>query len=124
MEKDCVICDKCGKEMFYFREYSSQGWNCPNCGWGIATTYIAPIYEDDTLYTITINSHVEPTKAQLSVVSKIMMENYLAAKKLLINGGTLIGNKYAPEIKEIVLRLKEANVDFIVTPNYKYLYKR
>ena len=115
-------CEKCGAEMLYYQQYSEQGWKCPNCEWETVTTYIEPIYEDTTNYCIKLNKHDIITKKQLKIVAYIKQCNYIQAKKYLVTGDSIFEEDKASKIRDIARKLKEANVDFEISPEFKYPY--
>lgn len=53
-----MICKKCGHKMNDYIKSSSWVWECPECGYSLATTYIDPIYEDRAKYKITLLPNV------------------------------------------------------------------
>lgn len=64
-----IICEKCGTEMLSIDQYKPVGMKCPKCGWGWATTFIEPIKEDTTDYTVIMCSDNVPSKESISICS-------------------------------------------------------
>ena len=115
-------CEKCGTEMKYFIKGSTQGWNCPNCNWGIVTTYIEPIKDDKTIYSIILTKNNNHDINQLKPISRIASCNFIKAKELLESENIELVKDNAVAIKECATTLKENKINFEITPDYIYKY--
>ncbi len=115
-------CENCGTEMKYFIEGSTQGWKCPNCNRGIVTTYIEPIKDDKTIYSIILTKNNNHNKNQLKVISKIASCNFIKAKELLESENTELVKDNAVVIRDFASNLKENKINFEIIPNYIYEY--
>lgn len=116
-----MLCKQCKTNMIYFRKEPVQGWSCPNCGWGMVTSYIDPIYEDTTEYSIYIKEGIEVDADNIKIIAKIAGVNYLAARKLLLKNNVCILKANAPEVKEVIALLEDAKIDFEVKPEFLIL---
>lgn len=114
-------CEKCKGEMYWSIEGSTQGWKCPNCGWNIVTTYIDGIDADDTEYSLYIRNVIEIDKEKIKFVAKTASVNFLIAKQMLAEKEIFILKAKAPKIKETIVKLKELNIDFKVSPLFEYM---
>lgn len=117
MEK--MICEKCKVEMVLEIDGSSALYTCPKCGNKIATTCSEGISWDSTEYSIKVNKGNDAKSENLSIISAITGNNYIASKKLLNDGG-LLKKGLATEILEIKNKLESNNIKFSITPTFKY----
>ena len=78
---DKITCEKCGSEMRPIDSNKPVGMICPKCGWGWATSYMDPMRDDDTTYTISLSEGNSVTNATIQTIAKISNKNYLQAKK-------------------------------------------
>lgn len=101
-------------------EHASQGWSCPNCGWGIVTTYFDEIYQDIKVYSIFIKSITDIDKNKIKLISKMAGVNYIEAKQMLNKGNVCILKAKAVNIKIAIEKLKIENIPFEVTPKFNY----
>lgn len=115
---DAMICEKCGNQMQYFRYESTCGWTCPQCGWGIATTYHDPIELDECVYTIIIPSQ-EAALDAIKTISSIFSINYIEAKKSLLNGSLRASGK-AKDIRDMAALLAGRRVAYKIEPEFPY----
>lgn len=118
-----VICEKCGAEMQYFQKYGSCGMTCPKCGWGWATTFTAPIDQDDAEYTISVSQSEAPSISTIKCVSKLSGCNFIEAKKMIQTNGFTKSGK-AREIQECAAAFSSADISFKITPDFPYDYDR
>ena len=112
-------CEKCGADTLEYREGHSYGYTCPNCGWGLATTFYEPCETDRTQYSIVINGN-ETTRAAIKVISDIAGVNFLQANKLLRQPQAIVFDGCAAEILEKKQMLIENNISFKITPDFPY----
>lgn len=115
-----MLCEKCKTNMISICENSSQGWSCPNCGWGIVTTYLDEIYQDAKVYSIYIKSIMDIDKDKIKLISKIAGVNYVVAKQMLEKGNVCILKEKAVNIKVAIDKLKMVNIPFEVIPKFHY----
>ena len=97
------------------------GKTCPNHGWGWATTYIEPIYNDIQIYIVTLNSVASVTKDTIKTITEITGQNFLQTKKILENLPRIVFTGKAPEMVKIcgILKLNQG-VEFEVSPEFPY----
>ena len=114
-----VICEKCGAEMQYFQRYGSCGMTCPVCGWGWATTYTAPIDQDETEYILTVPSSDTPGLSAIKCVSKLSGYNFIETRKLLQESGYSKSGK-ARIIRECAAALHKDGISFTIAPEFPY----
>lgn len=118
-----MLCEKCGSEMEHFIEGSSQGARCPHCGWDVVTTYIPPIRSDPTVYRVFVSGKgFQPSVDQLRAVSRLMTENYMRARNLLLGGDEFCvceGN--AVRVQEVARILDSVHVGYRIEPDYPYM---
>ena len=119
--KEKILCEKCGHEMKSIDENIPVGKTCTNCGWGWATTFIEPIYNDIQIYTITLNSVVSITKEPIKTIAEITGQNFLQTKKTLDNLPQVVFSGKAPEVLKICHSLKSKPFfDFKISPDFPY----
>ena len=125
-----IFCEKCGAEMIDRSEGDSIFVECPNCGWGWATTLSDPTADDDTKYEIWLQPGNSQSPEILHLIASIANVNLLQAKRMLNlqepvllykahNEAAASLNK-VQRIQTIARNLKNANVDFFITPDFKY----
>ena len=76
-------CEKCGHEIADRSTAQTICLECPNCGWGFATSLSQPLDEDMTDYKIYLNPGNTETMEHIKLISAICHVNYLQARKLL-----------------------------------------
>lgn len=112
-------CEKCGTEMNYFQRGSSCGYECPECEWGVATTYIDPINEDITLYELSVKACEKPSISAIKALSHAMSIGFVAAKEMLSKGGAVRAGK-ATDIISLVKAFKDADLTYSISPEFPY----
>ena len=80
-----MFCEKCGAEMIDRSEGDSIFVECPNCGWGWATTTYDPSMDDETEYEIWLRPGNAQSPEMLRLIADIANVNLLQAKKMLNN---------------------------------------
>lgn len=113
-------CEKCGSEMEIQLKGSCLGVVCPNCGWGIASTYIDPLRADWTDYTIRLNADGKASVDAIKAVSKLSGCNYLKAKDVIENTGGAILSGKATEIADAKNLLDSLGLNYETTPPFPY----
>ncbi len=115
------ICPECGAEMLDKTNGPYIHIVCPKCGYGLATydyTLDDPIKFDEKIYTVKSVGNKTSIKA-LKVISKISNLNYVQCKALVETDGIICSGK-AKEIIESIKELKQNNVGFEISPEFKY----
>lgn len=125
-----IICEKCGTEMIDHSKGDSIFVECPNCGWGWATTLSDPTADDDTKYEIWLRPGNPQSPEILHLIAGIANVNLLQAKKMLNHQEPVMLYKVCNEaasslnkvqkIQRVAGNLKNANVEFFITPDFKY----
>ena len=116
-----MSCPVCNSATISKVEGSTLVIECTQCEWSVATSYIDPIYEDETIYTVLADQVLSPSKEQLKAVSSVIGDNFIAAKKLLKTSGATLTKGLASEIKESVEKLLDSGVAISIDPEYPYL---
>ena len=52
-----IKCPNCNHPLTKFIEGSSMGVRCSHCDYEVVTTFVDPIYEDDTIYSIVLEKN-------------------------------------------------------------------
>lgn len=112
-------CEKCNAEMIYEQQGHSCSWICPNCGWGLATTYNSPMELDMERYTIQITPISNPSVEVIRFISKLFNKNFIHAKDA-IQTGTLTITDNACEIYKVKNLLDCENIKYIISPLFPY----
>ncbi len=113
-------CPDCGSELEDFVEGSSMGQRCPSCGWSLVTTFTPPILEDESVYTISLLPGNEASAGALRAVSRMAGCNYVAAKRVLLEGPWELFAGRASEVLEKWVELEHAGVAVEITPEFPY----
>ena len=114
------FCPACGAQLDDFIEGSCMGQRCPICGWSVVATYLPPIQLDEREYTITLLPGCAPAKDALKAVSRLMMCNYLDARRMMRGAPMELFSGRAPAVLEHMRALDEAGVPIAVTPDFPY----
>lgn len=120
-----MICENCKVELNYFIDAKHgvgiQGLRCPICGLvGVVATYMEEIYCDPVEYSLYIRNVSESDIEIIRLVSKTACVNYLTAKKMLAEKELCILKAKAPEIKETIAKMQKLDIDYYISPSYKY----
>lgn len=115
-----MICEKCKEKMNWSIEGATQGWRCPVCGWNILTTYIDEINTDETEYSLYIKKVTEIDAEKIKFVAKTANVNFVIAKQMIEKKEACILKAKASNIKSVIAKLQELNIDFSVNPSFKY----
>ena len=119
--KELILCEKCGHEMISIDKIIPIGKTCPNCGWGWATSFIEPIYNDMQIYTVSLSSVASVTKETIKTIAEITGQNFLQTKNTLENLPQVVFSGKAPEVLKICHSLKsKAFFDFKISPDFPY----
>lgn len=114
-----MICEKCGSEMIYEKKDCDSTWTCPNCNWGIATSYFSPIYLDTTEYTIIISVIPDPSLEIIHFIAELLNCNFVEAKKTLKIGDIKVTRK-AIDVITIEKKLKNIGLLYAINPIFPY----
>ncbi len=114
------ICEKCGTEMIPINADIPIGMTCPKCGWGWATSYIDPMLEDETEYSISLSNNPEISMSIIKVIASIANTNYVQAKELIESGNATIYTGNAFEAKKVIDILKTNSINYLVNPEFPY----
>ena len=115
-----MSCPECGGKLKSVIEGSSVTTYCAACDWSVTTSYIDPMFEDETEYTLHLVQGNTVCRETISSVSKAWNCNYLVAKSLIEDpsGGDIKGD--AMMISKVVSILKNGNVAYIIQPEWPY----
>ena len=127
---DKIICEVCGSEMIDRSTEYTTCMECPKCGWGWATTNIAPMAEDETDYEIWLSPGNEASTANVKLIAEIAGINYLESRKLICHETPVllykahnesISSLYkAQRVQIIAAKLKAAKMVFFIIPEFPY----
>lgn len=114
------VCPECGGELDSQIDGSCLTISCLSCDWSVATTYTEPIYEDQTVYAISILPGNPVSKPVLLAIGKLVEVNFLGAKPIAEQGCERVYEDTAPEVREKKLLLDEAGVAYRIEPEFPY----
>lgn len=115
-----TICEKCGAQMLPIDPHKPVGMKCPKCGWGWATTYIEPIKEDSTDYTVILLADNVPSKESIKTIAGIAGINFIQAKRMIENAPTNLFVGKAVTVKEVITELDVSAINYQVEPKFPY----
>ena len=115
-----MICENCSAEMQRSIEGSTLMWSCPSCGDAMARTYIEPIREDTTSYTLALDGEAKASKDTVRVVAGIAGCNYLTAKRLIEAGGGSLMRGQALRIRDAARELRAVSLPYAIDPDFPY----
>ena len=115
------ICPICGNKLIEEVEGSSLIIKCTKCDYNVATSNINLIYEDETIYTVTIE---KGNSVKMAVITTLKSITGLSTSKMLkfIKAGCpydLYAGK-AVEVKELKSKLESADIKFSIKPNFQW----
>ena len=115
------ICPICGNKLIEEVEGSSLIIKCTKCDYSVATSNISLIYEDETIYTVTIE---EGNSVKMDVITTLKTITGLSTSEMLdiIKAGCpydLYAGR-AVEVKEMKSKLENANIKFSIKPNFQW----
>lgn len=117
VEKETVLCEKCGTEMRSIHELCTVGMKCAACGWGWVTTN--PMISDTKTYNIFLYP-IKSTADNIKIISSIANCNYITAKKLIESAPVSVFSGSALEVKLIKERLENADIIHSIEPEFPY----
>lgn len=116
-----IMCEKCGSLMRSLDSQKPIGMTCDKCGWGWATSFVEPIYNDMQIYIVTLSSVASVTKETIKTIAEITGQNFLQTKKTLENLPQVVFTGKAPEVAKICGIMKSSQeVEFEVSPEFPY----
>ena len=112
-------CPECGSDAIVKWCPPSISTKCTKCGYAISSTLFHPIDSDETEYSVSLESHQEVSKSNLSILSELTGFNYIKCKEMLIKGG-ILKNGLASDVNDLIDTLSLSNIKFNVKPEWKY----
>lgn len=123
-------CEKCGHEIADRSTAQTICLECPNCGWGFATTRSQTIDEDMTDYKTYLNPGNAVAIENIKLISAICHVNYMQARKLLSSQEPVIIYKAEQEavsslskagkVLQTAKSLKKSSLVFSIIPDFPY----
>lgn len=113
-------CEKCGLELQFRKEGSTQGLYCLNCGWIVVTTYIPKLQLDRTNYRVYVTGADFKNVRHIQIISKIYGMNYIVVKKLLQEDKPLVFEGYARDVIKIREKLSLGGIGCEIIPEFNY----
>ena len=107
-----IKCPNCNHPLTEFIEGSSMGVRCSHCDYEVVTTYVDPIYEDDTIYSIVLEKNNVINKDTVGYLMTITGLNIPNVSDLIKNRCPYVlfkGN--AVDVKEMSIRLEEKGIN-------------
>lgn len=116
-----IFCEKCGAEMLPIDPNKPIGMKCPKCGWGWATTYIEPIKEDTTDYSVVLLADNVLSKKSIKTISGICGISFLQSKKMIENAPASLFVGKAEAVKKVIAALDISSISYRVEPDFPYI---
>lgn len=115
-----IICEKCGAEMVPIDPTKPVGMECPKCGWGWATTYTEPKYEDETIYKIILEQGNAADLENVRVISKVIGCNFITAKAIIEGSTLVLAEGKAAQVEKHIDMLSQTSLRYRVEPDWPY----
>lgn len=115
---EIIKCKKCATEMIPIDNNEPIGMKCPKCGWSWVTTFIDPIAQDQTKYTVFLDKQ-EPLINAIKATAVVFTCNYLEARQGLLDGALQFSGN-ALTIQKSAKYLQKNNVIFHIEPEFPY----
>lgn len=113
-------CDKCGLAVEWRRGESVQGPFCNQCGWLAVTTYIPPLYLDDTVYEVRACGGDYKNKSHIKTVAELSGRNFLEARKLLEQDAPVVFKGEARAVCRVRDALVAAGLGYRIEPPFPH----
>lgn len=112
----------CGGRLEGRQEGSCQGLYCKACDtWAVVTTYFPPIFHDPETYLLEVVSGDFRNEQHLRAIAVLMNVNFLAARKMLQSGETMIVKGNVREIQPARDSLTAVEgLIFRITPDFSW----
>ena len=96
-------------------------WECSESGCGLATTYIDPIYEDSAKYKIILLPNNSINEEKIKII-KTFISGLITpqAISMLKKGDEILAEDYASSIIEQKKKLDNANIAYIISPDFPW----
>lgn len=114
-------CYYCGGAVEPRIEGLCQGIYCPHCAeFLIVTTYIPPIWQDETRYRVTLQAADATNPQHIRTLARITGRNYLQTRALFAENAPLLAEDRAPHMLAIKMRLDAAGIAYAIRPPFLY----
>ena len=114
-----MLCPLCGEEMIMVYEKPALNYDCPRCGFALATTAFEEIDLDETIYQIVVSKEEKPTIDHIRVVSEFSGKNFIQSREFLLSGG-IIFQGVATQIKEKTANFDKNGIKYAIIPDFPY----
>lgn len=121
-----MLCEQCGAKLeadYPEGLIGTYSLTCPNCGWGLVTTYCDPIVTDPTVYQIIL---LEGNDTSVKVIKAVNQVSHLAlskARQSIENAPQVIFTGDALEVHDMKEILDKETVLYKIEPDYPYNYE-
>ena len=112
-------CEICGAKLIYSKKGNCLSITCPNCGYGVATSYFEPYEVDTTIYNVTLNKKDKLSTKELRLISNLIGENYLNTTSLMKEGKVSFKEECIKIVNKLIF-LKHNGIEYSITPNFPY----
>ena len=116
-----IKCPNCNHPLKKFIEGSAMVVRCSHCDYEVVTTYVDPIYEDDTIYSIVLEKNNAINKDTVGYLMTITGLNIPNVSDLIKNRCPYVlfkGN--AVDVKEMSIRLEEKGIKYKIIPKFDW----
>ena len=116
-----IKCPNCNHPLTEFIEGSSMGVRCSHCDYEVVTTYVDPIYEDDTIYSIVLEKNNAINKDTVGYLMTITGLNIPNVSDLIKNRCPYVLFKgKAVDVKKMSIRLEEKGIKYKIIPKFDW----
>lgn len=115
-----VNCPECGASTEVIREGRTVGTRCTRCNWSVVTTYIPPIEQDATVYSVRITSGDPHDRQQLMLIAQLAGCNFLQARKLMQEKEPIVFQGRASQVLAVKQSLRSANLTIAIEPDFNW----
>lgn len=115
-----MACKQCGGELSVYREGSTQGVKCSQCGRSVVTTHILGVKADETQYEVRCRGDYKD-KAHIKAVSEVTGRNFLSSRTTLQRGLALVFVGQAERVLQVRNTLASAGVACEISPDFRWV---
>lgn len=114
-------CPICGSEMIEIIDGSSRVIKCTKCDYNVATSEISLIYEDETIYTVTMEKGNNIKKNVVTTLKNIVGFPTSKIVEIIKNDCPyVLYTGSAVEVNELKSSLDKSHIRYSIKPEFKW----
>jgi ribosomal protein S27AE len=110
------VCPRCGSDTTFLDQEASVGWQCPRCGWGVATSNPRDVLLDETRFDLYVESGMPDRKTAIARAAAVLGTDLRRTRARMEAGHPLVEGVFRDEADSLGRRLAAAGLRFRVQP--------